>query len=68
MKKEILPVFVSFATIPLVIGLLASNGLLKLLRQMGQESEELLRAERLPNLEFPDPPGHWADFNSDFNN
>jgi hypothetical protein len=54
-------VLVSFATIPLVIGLLASNGLFKLVRQMGQESEELLRAERLPNLEFPDPPVPWTD-------
>jgi hypothetical protein len=61
MKKEVLPVLVSFATIPLVIGLLASNGLFKLVRQMGQESEELLRAERLPNLEFPDPPVPWTD-------
>jgi hypothetical protein len=56
MKKEILPVFVSLATIPLVLGLLGASGLYKLVRQIGQESEELLRAERLPNLEFPDPP------------
>jgi hypothetical protein len=56
------------ATVPLLIVLLTSRNTAQLLRQLGEQSEELLHGERLPLLPFPIvsgsgvPPSKTEDF------
>lgn len=55
--KEISPeILVSLATVPLLFALLGSKALSGLLQEIGQQSEELFRGDRLPLLDFPRSP------------
>lgn len=51
--KEISPeVLVSFATVPFLLALLGGKALSGVLQEIGQQSEELFRGDRLPFLDF----------------
>ena len=43
-------VLLSLATAPILMGLLASHGLVRILKDLGELSEEAFRGERLPVL------------------
>lgn len=47
--------WVSFATIPMLLGILAARSLTENLSELGRASEEIFRGERLPILNFPEP-------------
>jgi hypothetical protein len=47
--------WVSLATVPLLLGILAAHSLAENLKELGQASEEIFRGERLPILNFPEP-------------
>lgn len=47
---------VSIATVPLLLGLLARQALMKASDELGQLSEEVFRGERLPILNVPATP------------
>jgi hypothetical protein len=54
---EISPeILVSLATGPLLLALLGSKALSRMMQEIGQQSEELFRGDRLPLLDFPRPP------------
>ena len=46
-------IILSFATAPLLFGLLASKAAVELIATIGSSSEELFRGDRLPVLNFP---------------
>lgn len=47
--------WVSLATIPMLLGILAARSLAENLSELGRASEEIFRGERLPILNFPEP-------------
>ncbi len=47
---------VSLAMGPLLLALLGSKALGQLMQEIGHQSEELFRGDRLPLLDFPSPP------------
>ena len=46
-------IILSFATAPLLLGLLAGRAAAELLATIGSSSEEVFRGDRLPVLNFP---------------
>ncbi|HLO49550.1 MAG TPA: hypothetical protein VK211_14130 [Kamptonema sp.] len=46
-------IILSFATVPLLVGLLAGRAAAEVLASIGSSSEELFRGDRLPVLNFP---------------
>ncbi|MEM8602853.1 MAG: hypothetical protein AAGF24_03320 [Cyanobacteria bacterium P01_H01_bin.121] len=52
---ELLPTdwLISVGAIAVVVGLVSANAGFKVMTQLGQASEEILRGDRLPNLRFP---------------
>lgn len=49
-------ILVSLATGPFLLALLGGKVLGQLMQELGQQSEELFRGDRLPLLNFPLPP------------
>ena len=47
--------WVSLATVPVLLGILTAHSLAENLLQLGQASEEIFRGDRLPILNFPEP-------------
>lgn len=47
--------WVSFATVPVLLGILLAHSLAENLKDLGQASEEIFRGDRLPLLNFPEP-------------
>ena len=45
----------SLAVVPVLFGLMAAHSLAENLRELGENSEELFRGERLPLLNLPEP-------------
>ncbi len=45
----------SFATVPLLVGLVGAKALAEAVRELGLLSEDLFRGDRLPILNVPEP-------------
>ena len=54
MKKLDVNIYLSVATIPVLMGLLAIRATAKALEELGEKSEEVFRGDRLPLLHFPE--------------
>jgi hypothetical protein len=53
MKKLDVNICLSLVTVPFLLGYLTLRTAAKALEQMGENSEEMLRGDRLPLLNFP---------------
>ncbi|MEM8777919.1 MAG: hypothetical protein AAGF26_03420 [Cyanobacteria bacterium P01_G01_bin.49] len=60
-SPELMKVWLSLATVPLVGGVLVAHKLAEELSAIGQNSEEIFRGDRLPILNFPDPINEGED-------
>ncbi|OKH26857.1 hypothetical protein NIES593_02135 [Hydrococcus rivularis NIES-593] len=62
-RQSSLPVslWLSLATTPFVLGMLAFRSLTQSLIELGQASEEVFRGDRLPILNFPEPDDRSID-------
>ncbi|NJL84053.1 MAG: hypothetical protein HC890_16050 [Chloroflexaceae bacterium] len=60
MKANPLPLILSLATAPFLLGLLALESLLQAANDLGDSSEEIFRGDRLPVLHIPTPPRQSA--------
>lgn len=47
-------IILGLATGPLLVGILAAKASIELMQTIGKASEEVLRGDRLPSLDFPD--------------
>lgn len=54
MKKSDVNIYLSLATVPVIIGFLAIRATAKALGELGEKSEEVFRGDRLPLLHFPE--------------
>lgn len=54
MKKLDINIYLSVATIPVLMGFLAIRAAAKALEELGEKSEEVFRGDRLPRLHFPE--------------
>jgi hypothetical protein len=54
MKKLDINIYLSVATIPVLIGFLAIRATAKALGELGEKCEEVFRGDRLPLLHFPE--------------
>ncbi|MBL1178869.1 hypothetical protein [Pantanalinema sp. GBBB05] len=45
--------WLSLATVPILMGVLGGRGILQAVQELGQLSEEIFRGDRLPLLTFP---------------
>jgi hypothetical protein len=54
-QSNLTTLWVSLATFPVLLGILAAHSLAENLRELGQASEEIFRGDRLPILNFPEP-------------
>lgn len=46
-------IFLSLATIPVLMGVVGTKALMEMMAEIGQASEEIFRGDRLPVLNFP---------------
>uniref|UniRef100_B8HVD0 Uncharacterized protein n=1 Tax=Cyanothece sp. (strain PCC 7425 / ATCC 29141) TaxID=395961 RepID=B8HVD0_CYAP4 len=56
LSRPALALLLSLSTTPVLLAIVGTQALTRLLEEMGQSSEELLRGDRLPPLGFPLPP------------